>query len=140
MATVTLNRLGLDRLYISPIGPVMQHLYRKGQSVLALAKQTCPIHLGELQQSLKVAITHHGIGNMVEVGSDLKELLYVEEGTGPAHQPDPRSPYFPPWNKPEFALWATDHAGGSPFALARHISMFGTQPQPFMKAALRSVF
>jgi hypothetical protein len=67
----------------------------------------------------------------------MRELLYVEQGTGPAHTPDPNPAYFPPWNKPDFAVWAVDH-GLSPFGLAIHISQFGTQPFPFMKNALRN--
>jgi hypothetical protein len=137
MATVTLNRAGLDRLLVSPTGPVMLNMLRRGNNVLALAKQTCPVHLGALRESLKVAVAPHGIGNMVEVGSDLKELLYIEEGTGPAHEPNPNPAYFPPWNKPEFVVWADQH-GMSGYQLALHISIHGTQPQPFMKAALRN--
>jgi hypothetical protein len=137
MATVTLNRAGLDRLLVSPTGPVMLNMLRRGNNVLAIAKQTCPVHLGALRASLKVAVTPHGIGNMVEVGSDMKELIYVEEGTGPAHEPNPNPAYFPPWNKPDFAVWATDH-GGSPYGLAIHISQHGTQPTHFMKEALRN--
>lgn len=137
MATATLNREGLERLLVSPTGPVMQNLFRRGQGVLAVAKQTCPTFMGELRESLKVVIVRHGTQNAVEVGSDLKELLFVEEGTGPAHSPEPNPPYFPPWNKPEFATWAHEHLW-SPYQLAQHISLFGTQPTHFMKEALRN--
>jgi hypothetical protein len=137
MATVTLNRAGLERLLVSPTGPVMLNMLRRGQRVLTLAKATCPVHLGVLRESLKTTIAPHGIGNMVEVGSDLRELLYVEEGTGPAHEPNPNPAYFPPWNKPEFALWAGEH-GLAPYQLALHISIHGTQPTHFMRDALRN--
>jgi hypothetical protein len=137
MATVTLNRAGLERVLVSPTGPVMQNMFRRGQSVLAIAKATCPVHLGALQQSLKATVTSQGFRSIVEVGSDLPELLYVEEGTGPAHEPTPNAPYFPPWNKPEFALWADAH-GMSAYQLALHISIHGTQPTHFMRNALRN--
>ena len=136
MATVTLNHAGLERLLVSPTGPVMLDMLRRGRNVLEVAKQTCPVHLGNLAASLKISMFSLPTP-WVEVGSDHRELIYVEEGTGPAHEPDPHAAYFPNWRDPRFALWATDH-GGSAFGLAIHISLYGTQPFPFMKNALRA--
>lgn len=143
MAILTLDPAAIRNLMIDPAGPVQRDLLRRGEAVLALARQLLARsnYTGDLEASLKVIQT--GIG--IAVGSDLPQVVYLHNGTGPAHitsdggigsVSDPRAPYFPPRNKPEFAVWATDHAWLSGYELAKHIFTHGTQPNPFLREAM----
>ena len=62
--------------------------------------------------------------------------LYVQEGTGPAHEPDPHEQYFPPPDALE--VWASRHGIDNPYLLARHIYRYGTQPNPYATRAIES--
>jgi bacteriophage HK97-gp10 putative tail-component len=132
---VTLNPEGLNRLLRDPTGPVMLNMRRRGENVLRAAQALCPSYLGDLRASLRVSVVSHLGQSAVEVGSNERYALYVEEGTGPAHEPDPHAPYFPPFNKPGFTLWAADHHW-DPFSLAVHIYHHGTRPTHFLRNAL----
>ena len=97
-----------------------------GFMVEADAKRLCPVDTGRLRASIH---TRKESWNTVIVGTDVEYAPYVEYGT-PPHMP------------PVEALksWASRHKMGekAAWALAKKIEKLGTQPQPFMRPALRA--
>lgn len=77
-----------------------------------------------------------------------RNSVFVEEGTGQQHYPDPRAPYWPAAS-PELLDWAQRNVpeliryrrNGSPdlYLLQRHIHEHGTASRQFMRRALFQV-
>ena len=63
-------------------GPVSADLKRRGQLVLAKARQLAPVRTGKLRASLQMRFVYVGGAPQVQIGSELPYAVYQEMGTG----------------------------------------------------------
>jgi hypothetical protein len=143
MARFVSNTAAINRYMTDPAQPVMRALAVKGDKVLNEARRILAHSewRGDLDASLRVTVAHGRVG----IGSSLPHVVYLHDGTGPAHitgnggfgsVPSPNAPYFPPWNNsPNFVAWADDHLQ-YPYEVAKQIFLHGTKPVPFLREAL----
>jgi len=144
MARFVPNPAAITAFMTDPTKPVMRALARKGDQVLSEARRFLSHSewTGDLDSSLRVTVAPGRVG----IGSDLPYVVFLHEGTGPAHitsdggfgaNPSPNPPYFPSWKSANFAVWSDDH-GMNAYRLAQHVFLHGTQPNPFLRDALRA--
>lgn len=107
------------------------------------AKRAAPIGADSfLRNSITHQVERTPEGLSGRVGTQAHYARYVEEGTGPQHEPEPRQKYFPPPSAFErwvrLKLGVTENVKGVAFLIARKISQVGTKPQPFLIPSLNN--
>lgn len=112
-----------------PNGPVGRDMQRRGQRVVARAKQLAPVDTGRLRASIHaVGPFRTPLGLAVDVVADVNYAKWVHDG----RQAGSRMP--PP---AALAGWARRHgAAGAEFAIARAIANRGVPARPFLLDAL----
>jgi hypothetical protein len=82
MAHHQLDQAAVRRLLTSPRGGVARDFYRRGQRVRTIAAREIGVDTGQGRASLRVRPLQGRYAPGVEVGSDLKHVLYHLRGHG----------------------------------------------------------
>lgn len=126
--TVQINNEALRTLLVSPSGPVVKDLTRRGRRVQNQAKRNCPVDVGRLRSSIQMRHVTIGGEPGVEVFTNVEYAMWVHEGTGiygPRH-----APIFPKHGR--FLVFTPRGAGSPVFAR----SVRGMRGRPFLTDAL----
>ena len=83
MAKLELNQRALDFLINSPRGPVGIYLYRKALQIKTMARGQVGVDTGALKKSIHIRRGRTGVGQYVEIGSNLRHAYMHHEGTRP---------------------------------------------------------
>lgn len=81
MARIVYNHAALDRLLVSPSGPIAADLARRAVRVDRAAKQLCPVDTGRLRSSITWQIQRDTQGLLAVIGTNVEYARYVELGT-----------------------------------------------------------
>lgn len=81
--TLNIDRLALDHTINNPQGEVGQWLKKRGRMMMMAAKAQVPLGTGKLRASIKMIHGRNGLGQYIDIGSNLNYALYVHEGTRP---------------------------------------------------------
>jgi len=77
------NKPDLDNFLNNPQGEVGQWLRKRGHMMMMAAKAQVPTGTGKLRASIKMIHSRNGLGQYIDIGSNLNYALYVHEGTRP---------------------------------------------------------
>lgn len=80
---VNLDMKALERLLGAPRGPIGLYLYRKALKIKKLAKSQVGKDTGKLRSSIHIKRGRAGLGQYVEIGSNVNYALLHHEGTKP---------------------------------------------------------
>lgn len=88
---LTVDRVGYDYTFNSPVGPVGRHMARKGKAMVVGAKSMVNVRTGRLRNSIHSRVGRSITGPMLEVGTTgVPYAVDVHNGTRP-HMITPNS-------------------------------------------------
>lgn len=120
------------------VSKVDKALLAGGYMIEADAKLNVTVDTGYLRMSLSTRLVKEGNKTVVEVGTNVEYAIYIELGTSP-HMPPVEA--LEPWVK-RVVLGGVETYDGEAkdiaFAIAKSISKWGTEAQPFLHPAYES--
>lgn len=133
MADVQVNISALKKFLNKTVQP---YLLKKAEEIAEEARKKAPHGAtGELANSITVG---PGLNNSVAIKVGADHAGFVHEGTGPQHQPSPRSTYYPKLRRRGLILWS-DSKSVNPSEVAHGISIGGTPANPFLTDSIEKV-
>ena len=144
MATVStsfkLDQAGFNATLKGPNGASATAVHRKGQRVLNLAREKCPVDTGRTRASLHLEMRLENGLPVARVGSNLPHVVFVHEGTGiyaGRGYITPRTARVLRWpNTGGTSRGGRRYAGGSTESYIYATRVRGQRAQPFLRDAL----